>query len=126
MESQHQDNNVYIIKPVSGKGVVQKANWHQLLDLKRSLGDSDPTVSVQKISVPKYQPKKNLIQTPSISHPCGPHSKAKAAATPASVSMVTNDDLVGSHFTSLVSGFAKTAMQQFRGPIHYWNTVHQV
>ena len=46
MESQYQDLNVYTTKPVSGKGVVQKVNQHQLFDLKRSLGDPDPTVSV--------------------------------------------------------------------------------
>ena len=52
VESQHQDPNVYTIKPVSGKGVVQKVNWHQLCDMKRSLGDPDPTDSIQNISVP--------------------------------------------------------------------------
>ena len=126
MEAQHQDPNVYTIKPVSGKGVVQKVNWHQLFNLKRALRDADPTVGVPNIKLPKYQPKKKLIQTPPISHPYGTHSKTKAAATSTSTSMVSNDVLAGSHFTSLVSGFAKAAMWQFRGPIHYSNTVHQV
>ena len=66
MESQHQGPNVYTIKPVSGKGVVWKVNWHQLFNLKRSLGDSGPTVSVPDINVPKYQPKKKLTKHPPI------------------------------------------------------------
>ena len=95
VESQHLDPNVYIIKPVSGKGVVQKVNWCQLFNLKRSLRDPDPTVSIPNINVPKYQSKKELIQTPPISHPYGTHSKTKAAATSTSASMVSNDDLAG-------------------------------
>ena len=63
-------------------------------------------VSVPNINVPKYQLKKKLTQTPPISHPFGTHSKTKAASTSTSTSMVSNDDLAGSHFTSLVSGFA--------------------
>ena len=62
MESQHLDPNVYTIKPVSGKGVVQKVNQYQLFNLKRSLKDPDPTVSVPNINVPKYQPKKKINQ----------------------------------------------------------------
>ena len=63
--------------------------------MKRSLKDPDPTVSVPNINVPKYQPKKKLTQTPQISHPYGTHSKTKAA-------MVSNDELDGCAFTSLV------------------------
>ena len=126
MESQHLDPNVYTMKPASGKGMVQMVNQHQLFNLKRSLGDPDPTVSVPNINVPKYQLKKKLTQTPPISHPFGTHSKTKAASTSTSTSMVSNDDLAGSHFTSLVSGFAKAALQQFRGPSHYSSTEQQV
>ena len=39
MKSQHQDPNVYIIKPVRGNSVVQKVNQHQLFKLKRSPRD---------------------------------------------------------------------------------------
>ena len=126
MESQHQDPNVYTIKPDSHKGVVQKVNWHELFNLKRSLGNPNSTVSVPNINVPKYPPKKKLTQTPPISHPYGTCSKTKAAATLTSTSMVSHDDLAGNHFISLVSGFAKAAMQKFRGPFHYSSTVHKV
>ena len=33
MESQHQDLNVYTIKPLNGKGPMCKVNWQQLFDL---------------------------------------------------------------------------------------------
>ena len=33
MESQHQDLNVYTIKPLNGKGPMHKVNWQQLFDL---------------------------------------------------------------------------------------------
>ena len=33
MESQHQDPNVYTIKPLNGKGHMCKVNWQQLFDL---------------------------------------------------------------------------------------------
>ena len=33
MESKHQDLNVYIIKPLNGKGPMHKVNWQQLFDL---------------------------------------------------------------------------------------------
>ena len=71
MESQHQDPNVYIIKPICGKGVVQKVNQCQLFDLKGSIGNPDPVVSVPNISIPNYQPKRKLTPTSPISHPCG-------------------------------------------------------
>ena len=33
VESQHQDPNVYTIKPLNGKGPMHKVNWWQLFDL---------------------------------------------------------------------------------------------
>ena len=53
VESQHQDPYVYTIEPVCGKGVVQKVNWHQLFNLKRTLGDADPIVGVPNIKFAK-------------------------------------------------------------------------
>ena len=72
MGSKQQSPNVYTIKTVNVKGVVKKISQHQLFNLKRSLGDLNPTVSVPNISVPNYQPKKKLMPTPLISHPYDP------------------------------------------------------
>ena len=38
MESQHQDPNVYTIKPLNGKGPIHKVNWWQLFDLQKTQG----------------------------------------------------------------------------------------
>ena len=77
MESQHQDPNVYAIKLVSGKGAVWKVNQHWLFDLKRYLGDPDPTVCVQNINVLKYQTKKKLTQTPNLVTLMGPTQRLR-------------------------------------------------
>ena len=45
MESQHQDPNVYTIRPLNGKGPLCKVNWWQLFDLQKTQGSdklSDP------------------------------------------------------------------------------------
>ena len=36
IESKHQDPNVYIIKPLNGKGPMYMVNWWQLFDLQKS------------------------------------------------------------------------------------------
>ena len=38
MESQHQDPNVYIIKPLNGKGPMHTVNQWQLFDLQKTQG----------------------------------------------------------------------------------------
>ena len=40
MESNHQDCNVYNIKPLSGKGPMHIVNQWQLFDLQKSQGDN--------------------------------------------------------------------------------------
>ena len=43
MESKHQDPNVYIIKPVNGKGPVHTVNQWQLFDVHKSQGSDMPS-----------------------------------------------------------------------------------
>ena len=38
VESKHQDLNVYIIKPLNGKGPMHKVNWWPLFDLQKTQG----------------------------------------------------------------------------------------
>ena len=38
MESKHQDLNVYVIKPLNGKGPMHKVNQQQLFDLQKTQG----------------------------------------------------------------------------------------
>ena len=43
MESQHQDPNVYTIKPLNGKGPMHMVNWQQLFDLQKTQGSDEPS-----------------------------------------------------------------------------------
>ena len=43
MESQHQDPNVYTIKPLNGKGPMCKVNQWQLFDLQKTQGSDKPS-----------------------------------------------------------------------------------
>ena len=43
MESQHQDLNVYTIKPLNGKGPVCKVNQQQLFNLQKTQGSDTPS-----------------------------------------------------------------------------------
>ena len=43
MESQHQDLNVYTIRPLNGKGPIYKVNWQQLFDLQKTQGSDKPS-----------------------------------------------------------------------------------
>ena len=80
MESQHQDQNVYTIKPLNGKGPMHKVNWQQLYNLQKTQGSdksSDPapntilpTLLVKKTTMgfnssPKYSPIWYMVQDPS-------------------------------------------------------------
>ena len=39
MECQHQDPNIYVIKPLNGKSLMCKVNWWQLFDLQKTQGE---------------------------------------------------------------------------------------
>ena len=43
VESQHQDPNVYTIKPLNGKGPMCKVNWQQLYNLQKTQGSDKPS-----------------------------------------------------------------------------------
>ena len=43
VESQHQDPNVYTIRPFNGKGPMCKVNWQQLFDLQKTQGSDKPS-----------------------------------------------------------------------------------
>ena len=43
MESQHQDPNVYTIRPLNGKGPMHKVNQWQLFDLQKTQGSDKPS-----------------------------------------------------------------------------------
>ena len=43
MESQHQDPNVYTIRPLNGKGHMHKVNQQQLFDLQKTQGSDKPS-----------------------------------------------------------------------------------
>ena len=61
MESQHQDPNVYTIKPLNGKGPMHKVNWWQLFDLQKTQGSDKPS---NPAPTPFYLPllvKKNSL-----------------------------------------------------------------
>ena len=43
VELKHQDPNVYIIKPLNGKGPMHTVNWWQLFDLQKTQGSDMPS-----------------------------------------------------------------------------------
>ena len=43
MESQHQDPNVYNIRPLNDKGTMHKVNQQQLFDLQKTQGSDKPS-----------------------------------------------------------------------------------
>ena len=43
MELKHQDLNVYIIKPLNGKGPMHMVNWQQLFDLQKTQQSDMPS-----------------------------------------------------------------------------------
>ena len=80
VESQHQEPNVYTIKPLNGKGPMCKVNWQQLYDLQKTQGSDKPsdlapntilpTLLVKKptrgLTAPqKYSPVSYQVQDPS-------------------------------------------------------------
>ena len=73
MESQHQDLNVYVIKPLNGKGPMCKVNWLQLFDLQKTQGGDMPSNPAPDTILPK-KPTRGLT-TPQHTHPYGTRSK---------------------------------------------------
>ena len=79
MESQHQDPNVYTIKPLNGKGPMCKVNWQQLFDLQKTHGSDKPSNPAPNTILPTLlvkKPTRGLI-TPQQTHPYGTRSKTQ-------------------------------------------------
>ena len=80
MESQHQDPNVYTIKPLNGKGSMCKVNLQQLFDLQKTQGSDMPSNPAPDTILPTLlvkKPTRGLI-TPQHTHPYGTRSKTQA------------------------------------------------
>ena len=80
MESQHQDPNVFTIKPLNGKGPMCKVNWQQLFDLQKTQGSDKPSNPAPDTILPTLlvkKPTRGLI-TPQHTHPYGTRSKTQA------------------------------------------------
>ena len=80
VESQHQDPNVYTIKPLNGKDPMCKVNQQQLFNLQRTQGSDkpsnpDPDTILTTLLVKK--PTRGSI-TPQHTHPYGTRSKTQA------------------------------------------------
>ena len=79
MESQHQDPNVYTIKPLNGKGPMCKVNWQQLFNLQKTQGSDKPSNPAPNTILPTLlvkKPTRGLI-TPQQTHPYGTRSKTQ-------------------------------------------------
>ena len=80
MESQHQDPNVYTIRPLNGKGPVHKVNQQQLFDLQKTQGSDKPSNPPPDTILPTLlvqKPTRGSI-TPQQTHPYGTRSKTQA------------------------------------------------
>ena len=80
MELKHQDPNVYIIKPLNGKGPMHVINWWQLFDLHKSHGSDMPSNPAPDTKLPNLLVRKPTkgITTPQQVHPSGTRSKTNA------------------------------------------------
>ena len=79
MESKHQDLNVYIIKPLNGKGPMHAVNGWQLFNLHKSQGSGMPSNPAPDTKLPKLLVKKPTrgITTLQHVHPMVPGSRPK-------------------------------------------------
>ena len=80
MESQHQDPNVYTIKPLNGKCPMCKVNQWQLFDLQKTQGSDKPSNPAPNTILPTFlvkKPTRGLI-TPQQTHLYGTRSKTQA------------------------------------------------
>ena len=58
VESQHQDPNVYTIKPLNGKGPMCKVNWQHLFNLQKTQGSDKPSNPAPDTILPTLLVKK--------------------------------------------------------------------
>ena len=80
VESQHQDPNVYTIRPLNGKGPMCKVNWQQLYDLRKTQGSDKPSDPAPNTILPTLLVKKLTrgLGTPQQTHRYGTRSKTQA------------------------------------------------
>ena len=80
MESQHQDPNVYTIKPLNGKGPMCKVNRWQLYNLQKTQGSDKPSDPAPNTILPTLLVKKPTrgLTAPQNTHPYGTRSKTQA------------------------------------------------
>ena len=80
VESKHQDPNVYIIKPLNGKGPMCTVNQQQLFNLHKTQGSDMPSNLALDTKLPTLLVKKPTrgITTPQHVHPYDTRSKTKA------------------------------------------------
>ena len=80
MESQHQDPNVYIIKPLNGKGPMCKVNQWQLFDLQKTQRSDKPSNPAPNTILPTCLVKNPTrgLSTPQQTQPYGTRSKTQA------------------------------------------------
>ena len=80
MESKHQDLNVYVTKPLNGKGPMHKVNWQQLFDLQKTQGSDMPSNPAPDTILPTLLVRKPTrgLTTPQHIHPYGTRSKTQA------------------------------------------------
>ena len=81
MESQHQDPNVYTIKPLNCKGPMHKVNQQQLFDLQKTQGSDKPSDLAPNTFLPTLlvkKPTRGSI-TPQHTHPYGTRSKTQVS-----------------------------------------------
>ena len=79
MESKHQDPNVYIIKPINGKGPMCMVNQWQLFNLQKTQGSDMPSNPAPDIILPTLLVKKPTrgLTTPQHVHSDGTRSKTQ-------------------------------------------------
>ena len=106
MESKHQDPNVYIIKPLNGKGPMHKVNWQQLFDLQKTQGSDMPSSPVPDTILPTLLVKKITrgLTTQQHVHPYSTRSKTQANTI---VSQPSSED-AAEHLATLESSLDNT------------------
>ena len=79
MESQHQDLNVYTIRPLNAKGPMCKVNQQQLYDLQKTQGSDKPSDPAPNTILPTLLVKKPTRGSivPQNTHPYGTRSKTR-------------------------------------------------
>ena len=80
VESQHQDPNIYTIKPLNGKGPMCKVNWQLLYDLQKTQGSDKPSDPAPNTILPTLLMKKPIrgLTAPRNTHPYGIRTKTQA------------------------------------------------